>query len=44
MSLLRSVPGLPLAVQGDHGGVERAAGVPGPPSVRSHGLEISNHC
>ena len=42
--LLRSLPSLPLAVQGHHEGGEGAAGVPGPPGGRCHGLEEPNHC
>ena len=42
--LLRPLPSLPLAVQGHHEGGEGAAGVPGPPCGRCHGLEEPNHC
>ena len=42
--LLREIPGLPLAVQGHHGGGEGAAGVPGSPGGRRHGLEEPDHC
>ena len=43
-SVLRSVPGLPLAVQGHHGGGERAVGVPGPLGGRRQGLEEPDRC
>ena len=42
--LLRPLPSLPLAFQGHHEGGEGAAGVPGSPGARCHGLEEQNHC
>ena len=42
--VIRQISGLPLAVQGHHEGGEGAAGVPGPPGGRCHGLEEPNHC
>ena len=44
LSLFREIPGLPLAVQGHHGGAERAVGVPGSPGGRCQGLEEPDYC